>query len=101
MPYFEPNYSSKMRSTDRIFVLEKKEGEHTKSTTGMVDNRLFTGDNKLHAKQDPQNSSWYLQYDSGILPAKLQGRWTSFNKLREHVSDYFSKRNINIKEILE
>ncbi len=98
MPYFEPNYSTKMRNTDRVIILEPGEGG-AKSTTGMVDNRLFTGENKLHARMDTSNSQWYLQYDAGLLSDALKGRWTSFNKLKEHVEQYFNRRNVKIKEI--
>ena len=98
MPYFEPNYSTKMRQTDRLILLEPMEGG-AKNTKGMVDNRLFTGENKLHAKLDPTNCQWYLQYDSALIPESLRGRWTSFNKLKEHVEQYFHKRNVKIKAI--
>jgi hypothetical protein len=98
--YFEPNYT-KMKSADRVFVLEKMEGENTKNTKGLIDNRLFSGENRLHAKMDPQNSQWYLQYDSGLIPAALQGRFTSFEKLREHVTMYFGTRNINVKQVID
>lgn len=98
---FEPNYSTKMRNTDRIIVLEKMEGKDTLSTKGMVDNRLFTGENKLHAVMDPQNCQWSLRYDSGILPGTLAGKWTSFSKLQEFVTSYFYRRNINVKQIID
>jgi hypothetical protein len=100
MPYFEPNYKTKMRNTDRILVLEVGEGG-ARSTSGSVDNRLFTGENKLHARLDPQNSQWYLQYESGLLSDALKGRWTSFSKLREHVEGYFARRNIKVKEVID
>lgn len=100
--YYEPNYTSKMKSNDRIFVLEKMEGKDAVSTKGLVDNRLFTGENKLHAKLDPTNSQWYLQYDSGLVPEALRdNRWTSFGKMKEYVEAYFNKRNIRIKQIVE
>lgn len=98
---FEPNYSTKMKSTDRIFVLEKIEGLDTKNAKGMVDNRLFTGENRLHAKIDPANCQWYMQYDSGIIPQPLSGRFTSFDKLKSHVEQYYHKRNIKVKTIIE
>jgi hypothetical protein len=72
-----------------------------KATSGMVDNRLFNKENNLHAKMDPTNCQWYLQYDSGILAEQLKGRWTSFSKLVDHVTDYFNKRNVRVKEIID
>ena len=98
---FEPNYASKMRSTDRIFVLEKMEGLDVKDAKGLVDNRLFSGENRLHAKMDPVNCQWYMQYDSGVIPQPLSGRFTSFDKLKTHVEHYYQRRNIKIKQILE
>lgn len=98
---FEPNYASKMKSTDRVFVLEKIEGTATKDSKGMVDNRLFTGENKLHAKMDPTNCQWYMQYESGVVPEPLMGRFTSFDKLKTHVENYYHKRNIKIKQVIE
>ena len=99
--YFEPDYKTKMKANDRIFVLEKMVGEHTLTPKGMIDNRLFSGENKLHAKLDPSNSQWFLQYDSGLVPEPLRSRWTSFAKLKEYVTSYFNRRNINIKQIIE
>lgn len=98
---FEPNYSTKMRNSDRVFVLEKMEGLDTKSSKGMVDNRLFTGENRLHAKMDPHNCQWYMQYDSGVIPQSLSGRFTSFDKLKAHVEQYYNRRNIKIKQIID
>jgi hypothetical protein len=95
----QPNIT-KMRQTDRIIVLEPMEGG-AKSTTGLTDNRLFTGENRLHAKMDPNNCQWYLHYDSGIVADPLKGRFTSFNKLKEHVEGYFNKRNVKVKEVLD
>lgn len=97
---FEPNYTTKMRNTDRVIVLEPMEGG-AKNTKGMVDSRLFTGDNKLHARMDPANCQWYLQFDSGIMNESLKGRWTSFSKLKEYLEQYFYKRNVRVKEVID
>jgi hypothetical protein len=94
---FQANIT-KMKSNDRIIILEPMEGG-AKNTKGMTDNRLFSGENKLHAKMDPVNCQWYLQYDSGIVSDALKGRWTSFAKLKDHVENYFNRRNVKIKEI--
>lgn len=91
---------TKMRQNDRVIVLEPMEGG-AKSTKGLTDNRLFTGENRLHAKMDPTNCQWYLQYDAGLLADGLKGRWTSFSKMKEHVEQYFNKRNVKIKEIID
>ena len=101
MAYYEPNTATKMRQTDRVIVLEKMEGTNTLDSKGLVDNRLFTGENKLHAVIDPTNCQWSLKYDSGVIPRSLAGKWTSFDKLKQHVTQYFNRRNINIKQILD
>lgn len=93
-------YKAKMRSQDRILVLEPIDGD-PKTTTGIIDRRIFTGENKLHAIQNPQNSLWYFKYESGILPQPLKMQFTSFNKMLAHAKDYFSRRNIVIKEVID
>ncbi len=91
--------SDNVRSSDRILVLSKKDpSKHTTSSIGLVDNRLFTGGNRLHAIQDT-NSLWYLKYDSGAIPPSLQQQFTSFTMLIRTLKLYFHKRNIEIKEI--
>jgi hypothetical protein len=90
---------SKMRSTDRVLVLSVIDGKDAKRTTGLVDTNLFTGSNTLHAKMDPETSFWYLQYEKGILPEPLKNKYTSFKILLKFVTEYFQRRNIEIKEI--
>jgi hypothetical protein len=97
---YTPN-TTKVKSTDRIIVLERAEGKNVKNTSGMTDNRLFTGDNKLHAKLDPHNMLWYLQMDSGILADPLRQKFTTFNKLKDYITAYFAKRNIIVKEVID
>jgi hypothetical protein len=91
----------KMRSDDRIIVLKPQEGKHTLSSSGMVDNRLFTGDNKLHAKLDKHFMLWSLQQEKGLLPQDLKQRWTSFDKCLDYVRTYFNRRNIDVVEVID
>jgi len=89
-----------IRSTDRILSLSVIDGEKAKSSTGLVDTRLFTGAQKLHLKMDPQSCLWTFQYDSnGLLPAGLQGSFTGFKAGIKFAREYFQKRNIQITEI--
>lgn len=92
---------SKMRSKDRIFVLSIKDSTKPKGATGMVDTKLFTGDNKLHAKMEPETCFWYMQYEHGIVPQTLRNKYTTFSGLKNHAEAYFKNRNIEIKEILD
>lgn len=91
---------SQLRSTDRILKLKKIEGKIPKSSTGMEDPRLFSGDNNLHAIQDT-NGLWYLQYDCGMLNEALKVRFTNFPALMKHVKYYYIRRNIIVEEVLD
>lgn len=90
---------SKMRTPDRILVLKIKDGEKAKNSAGLVDSRLFKGDNKLHGVMDTQTTLWKLKYDDGDIPGPLKGQFTSFKALRIHAEEYFRKRNIEIIEV--
>jgi len=88
-----------MRSEDRILVLKTIEGKNTLNSLGTIDNRLFTGDNRLHAIQDPKTTMWSLKYDHGGLQEALKQRFTNFKSLIDFTRDYFLKRNIEIVEV--
>jgi len=90
---------SRMRSSDRIMELSVIDGQKSLSSTGMVDTKLFTGKNRLHAVMDPQTTLWSFKYEEGILPQPLKGTFTGFKALRKFAEDYFNKRNIQIKEV--
>ena len=87
------------RSADRILELSVIDGKKPLSSSGLIDPRLFNGDQKLHAVMDPQTSLWSFKYSEGILPQPLKGTFTGFTALRKFAEDYFKKRNIEIKEI--
>jgi hypothetical protein len=91
---------ARMAMTDRVLVLEPIEGKATLSSTGMVDKRLFNGENRLHAIKDEATTLWYCQYDSGRLPEPLQQRFTGFKALLKFVEDYMLRRNVRIKEVI-
>lgn len=96
---FEIDTSSKNRSPDRILVLKPKEGEKPLDATGMIDQRIFTGKNNLHAVMETETCLWYLKLDMGILPPLLKQKFTSFAKLRQAVEQYYGSRNIVIAEV--
>ena len=100
MAEFLPD-TTKMRAKDRIFILGVIDDKKPKNSTGMVDTRLFTGENRLHAKMDPETCFWYFQYDAGILPQPLKTKFTSFPSLKRHAQEYFKNRNIEIKEVID
>jgi hypothetical protein len=92
---------NKLASSDRVLVLEVIDGQKPLSSTGLVDPRLFTGENKLHAIKDTQTCLWHLKYDQGIVPPPLKGQYTGFNQLKKFCEDYFQKRNMRIKEVID
>lgn len=89
----------KVQSTnDRLLKITPKEGFNPESSTGLVDNRLFLGDNKLHALLDTQKHLWYLKYDKGGLPEPLKVKFTTYKHLLDYVKSYFDKRNLTVTE---
>lgn len=89
-----------VRSTDRILTLEVIDGKKPLTSTGLVDGRLFTGDQQLHLKMDPETCLWYFQYsNTGLLPEALKGKYTGFKAGIKFAEGYFKSRNIRIKEI--
>lgn len=93
-------HSEKMTSPDRTLVLEPIDGKAPLNTIGMVDKRLFTGENELHAIMDLQTCLWKLKYNSGIVPEPLKQQFTGFRALHKFCEEYFRKRNIRIKEVI-
>lgn len=91
---------SNLRASDRVLQLEVMDGMKPKSNTGLVDTRLFTGEQNLRLKMDPQSCLWYFQYtNNGLLPEALKGRFTGFKAGLNHAEDYFRRRNIKITAI--
>jgi hypothetical protein len=92
-----------MQGSDRVFILTPEEGENPKNSSGMIDKRLFTGDNKLHAIRDEASSFlWYFKFDHGILPQYLNGRrYTKFDEAKKDLERYFNSRNVEIKEVID
>ena len=98
----EPRYRSKMHSGDRKLILEKLDPDKSiRSSTGLIDNRLVTGEHNLRAVRDPRNSLWRLRYTNGILPKPLKQTFTSFSALMRFTEDYFKKRNVKIAQVVD
>lgn len=93
------NTANNIRSTDRIFVLKPR--ADVKSSSGLLDKGLFDGKNRLHAKMDPQNCLWSLNYDRGIVPPVFKQQFTSFGKAEEFIRGYMERRNIDITEVID
>lgn len=90
--------TDKMASKDRIFTLKIIDNKKPKTSLGMVDTRLFTGENRLHVKKD-ETSFWYFEYDSGAVPEPLKHKFTGYRAAVKHAETYFKTRNITIEEV--
>lgn len=93
-PHFIEN--QELPSTEKHLILKVREGKKPLSASqGIIDERLFKGENKLWAKYD---TLWYLAYDSGTIPPALQQRWTKYSYALKAAKEYFNKRNIDVLE---
>ena len=92
--------SDKMTSPDRVFKLKIADSKKPKNSLGMVDSRLFSGENNLHVKKDPETCFWYFEYDMGAVPGPLKHKFTGYSAAIKHVTLYFKTRNIEIEEVL-
>lgn len=93
--------SPKERKSDRILILKAMEGERPKSSTGMFDPRLFSGENALHVIKDPRSNLWSFKYEHGGLQAPLKQSFTTFDQALNHARTYYKKRNIEITEVID
>lgn len=91
--------SDKHRSPDRVLQLKIIDGTLPKTSTGLLDSRLFTKGNNLHAIQNSETTLWALRYDQGVLPQQLKQNFTSFKKLLQYVEVYLKGRNVEVAEI--
>lgn len=91
----------KLKKDDRVLILRPIDGSKALSSSGLVDPRLFTGENKLHAKKTPNGTLWYMKYDAGAVPEPLKAKFTTFPQLLDYAKRYFSKRNIEITEVID
>lgn len=91
---------AKMKADDRILKLGSIDGRPLNSA-GLLDTRLFKGENNLHAIRDPYTSLWSLRYDTGNLPPALKLKFTGFNKLHDYVTNYLKGRNVKIEKIID
>ena len=91
----------KNRSYDRVITLEKIPGLNTIGSTGLIDNTLFSGDNRLRAIIDKRTMLWSLRQDHGLLPPPLKQQWTSFTGLMKYITDYYKKRNVNVTGVID
>lgn len=93
---------SRIRSPDRILKLEVIDGKKPKSVMGIIDSRLFQGDdNRIHIIMDLETSLWSIRYDKGSVPPALSGQYTGFKQAFDHTSKYFETRNVRITQVID
>lgn len=86
---------------DRILVIRPIPGKPVKSSTGLIDNRIFTEGNNLRGIRVGDTSLWTFKYGKGALPPVLQGqKFTSFDSLVKYAQNYLKKRNLEIVEVV-
>lgn len=91
-----------IRSTDRVLELAPIEGKSALTSQGQPDKRLFTGEQKLHVKMDPNTTLWYFQWEqNGVLPGGLKGMFTGANAAIRHALAYFGGRNIQVTKVID
>ena len=90
----------KIRSDTRVFKLEVIDGKKPKSSTGLIDPRVFSGENTFFAQKDHRNI-WGFKVKSGGLPEPLKQKYTKFEYLLEHAKKYFESRNMKIVEVID
>lgn len=88
-------------TSDKTLVVKPIEGVKPRSTTGLVDNRIFTGKANVHAVRDTQTNLWSVHYAQGILPQPLRQKFTRYEDLYDFVNGYFKRRGLYIAEVIE
>lgn len=96
----ESRRREKMKTNDRVLVLKAIDGKSAKNSAGVVDSRLFTGENKLHGLYDERTGLWNLRYETGALPGALQQKFGTFTELEDFARKYFASRNVEVLEII-
>lgn len=91
-----------LRSSDRVLELAPMEGMSPLNNQGLVDKRLFTGEQKLHVKMDPSTCLWYFQWEhNGVIPGGLKGQFTGFKSALKHAENYFRQRNVQVTKVVD
>lgn len=98
---FEELERSKNKSDDRLLKLKVIDGKKPLSGTGLVDPRLFTGENDLHLFKDPRDNLWSFRYDRGTIPGALNQKFTSYAKAMSFVTVYLKTRNLEVYEVID
>ena len=89
----------KYHSDDRVFKFKPIDGKSPLKSTGIVDPKIFTGENRLIAHKEEGTGLWVLKYEHGMVPPVFKQRFTSFKQAMKFANTYFNKRNFHIVEV--
>lgn len=92
------SYEEKMHSPTRELKIALKEGKTAKNSSGLIDTRLFNGENKLFCIMD-EYGNWFFKYQNGLLPEPLKCKFTRVSKAVEYAKQYFAKRDLEVTEV--
>ncbi len=91
----------KNRKDDIILELKPIEGKEPMNSQGVMDKRLFKGENKLHVFRDEYKGLWRLKLDDGSLPMPLQQHFTRYDLAKQAAEEYYGKRNVEISKVID
>ncbi len=92
------DHSKVMYNDVRTITFKLMDGKNPLSSTGIIDHRLYKGENRIYATRD-ENFLWYVKYDKGAIPPALNQKWTHFPRMIDDLTAYFNTRNVVIKQI--
>jgi len=94
---------SNTSSPDRVLKLGVINDKLPKTSTGMVDTSLFTGENNIHARIDGQTMMWTVPLRKRAqCPGPLRTRsGLVFLNCTKTLELYFANRNIKITEVIQ
>lgn len=99
--YAERQDNPKLKNDVRVFKLEVIDGKKPKSSTGLIDPRVFSGENSFSAARDTRTNIWSFKVKAGGLPEALKQKFTTFPILLDYANKYFEGRNMKIVEVLD
>jgi hypothetical protein len=89
---------NKYNRSDKIVI----KLEHIPGTRKTDKFNNVIGDMNVNAIKNVQTNLWHLRYDPpATMPMSLQVQFTNFNRLLDFATDYYTKKNLRIKEILD
>lgn len=89
-----------MDNVIRKLQITPLEGQTVTTSKGMVDPRLWKGENELYAEMDNTTCMWRLRYKHGMLPPQIQGTYTNFDKAFKAATKYYSTRGLEVTRVI-